>query len=38
MSWAALFERAEECDTTTDAITRALEIVREDRGAGDEEE
>ena len=37
MSWAALFERAEEHDTTTDAITRALEIVREERSAGSEE-
>jgi hypothetical protein len=38
MNWAALFERANGYDATTDAITRALRAVREERGAGDEED
>ena len=38
MSWAALFERADEYDTTTEAIARTFRTVREERGIGSEEE
>jgi hypothetical protein len=38
VSWAALFERASEHETTTEAIRNTLDTVREERGArsGDE--